>query len=44
MGHPKDMVAIWLWMFNLRSQQNFTTRVQGFVYLASKTKVRKLSK
>jgi len=43
-GHPKGMVAIWLWMFNQRPQQNFTTRVRGSVYPASKTKVRKLSK
>jgi len=24
-GRPKGMVAIWLWMFDLRPQRNFTT-------------------
>jgi len=43
-GRPKGMVAIWLWMFNQRPRRNFTTRVRGSVYLASETKVRKLSK
>jgi len=43
-GRPKGMVAIWLWMFNQSPRQNFTTRVRGSVYLASETKVRKLSK
>jgi len=43
-GRPKGMVAIWLWMFNRRPRRNFTTRVQGSVYLVSETKVRKLSK
>ena len=43
-GHPKGMVVIWPWMFDLRPQRNFTTRVRGSVYLASETKVRKLSK
>ena len=33
-GHPKGMVAIWLWMFNLRPWQNFTTRVWESVYPA----------
>jgi len=43
-GRPDGMVAIWLWMLDLRPQRNFTTRVQGSVYLASETKVRKVSK
>jgi len=43
-GRPNGMVAIWLWMLDLRPQRNFTTRVQGSVYLASETKVRKVSK
>jgi len=43
-GCLKGMVAIWLWMFNQRPRRNFTTRVRGSVYLASETKVRKLSK
>jgi len=43
-GCLKGMVVIWLWMFNRRPRQNFTTRVRGSVYLVSETKVRKLSK
>jgi len=43
-GRPNGMVAIWLWMLDLRPQQNFTTRVQESVYLVSETKVRKVSK
>jgi len=43
-GRPKGMIAIWLWMLVLRPRQNFTTRVRGSVYLASETKVRKVSK
>jgi len=43
-GRLKGMVAIWLWMLDLRPQQNFTTRVRGSVYPASETKVRKVSK
>jgi len=43
-GRLKGMVVIWLWMFNRRPRRNFTTRVRGSVYLASKTKVKKLSK
>jgi len=43
-GRPKGMVVIWLWMLVLRPQRNFTTRVRGLVYLASETKVRKVSK
>ena len=43
-GRLKGMVVIWLWMFNQRPRRNFTTRVRGSVYLASKTKVKKLSK
>jgi len=43
-GRPKGIVAIWLWIFNQRPRRNFTTRVRGSVYLASETKVRKLSK
>jgi len=43
-GRPNGMVAIWLWMLDLRPRRNFTTRVWGSVYLASETKVRKVSK
>jgi len=43
-GRPKGMVAIWLWMFDLSPQQNFTTRVWGSVYPALETRVRKVSK
>jgi len=43
-GHLNGMVAIWLWMLDLRPRWNFTTRVQGSVYPASETKVRKISK
>jgi len=43
-GRPKGMVAIWLWMLDLRPRRNFTTRVRGSVYLALETKVRKVSK
>ena len=43
-GCLKGMVAIWLWMFDLRPQWNFTTRVRGSVYLVLETRVRKLSK
>jgi len=38
------MVVIWLWMFVLRPQQNFTTRVWRPVYPVSETRVRKLSR
>jgi len=43
-GRPNSMVAIWLWMLDLRPRRNFTTRVRGSVYPASETKVRKVSK
>jgi len=43
-GRLKGIVAIWPWMFVLRSRRNFTTRVWGSVYLASETKVRKQSR
>ena len=43
-GHLNGMVAIWLWMLDLRPRWNFTTRVQGSVYPASEIKVRKVSR
>jgi len=43
-GHPNGIVAIWLWMLDLRPRRNFTTRVWGSVYPASETKVKKVSK
>jgi len=43
-GHPKGMVAIWLWTFNLSPQRNLTTKVQGSVYPAFEAKIWKLSK
>jgi len=43
-GRPNGMVAIWLWMLDLRPQRNFTTRVRGSVYPVLETKVKKVSK
>jgi len=43
-GHPKGIVAIWLWTFNLSPRRNLTTKVQGSVYPVSEARIRKLSK